>query len=143
MKKLLSNKTTFNYLICSIFFLLLGSSVSWGQTVFEETFGTAANGTYTGGTSTTPSNITYTTNTNNGVVSTVLPPSGTDAFLQLTGSAAGTVYARPNIVYPFSSLPSGLNTTLSSNVAPVTWSFNMRTGRLMSSASATYADVSY
>ena len=143
MNKLLTNKKRFTNLIFSMLFLLLGFSVSWGQTVFQETFGSTANATYTGGTSTTPANISYITNTNNGIVSTALPPSGTDAFLQLTGSPAGTVFARPNIVYPFSSLPSGLNTTLSSNSAPITWSFNMRTGRLMSSAAATYADGSY
>ncbi|MFZ4670772.1 MAG: chondroitinase-B domain-containing protein, partial [Flavobacterium sp.] len=31
MKKLLFNKTRFNFLICSILFLLLGSNASWGQ----------------------------------------------------------------------------------------------------------------
>ena len=137
----------FRNLCYSLCFLLVCVNVGWGQTVFYDTFGTAANSAFTGGTSTTPTAISYTTNTNFGVVSTALPPSGTDAFLQLTGSAAATqtpaAWARPNIVYPFSSLPSGLNTTLSSNVAPVTWSFNMRTGRLMSSANQGYNDGNY
>ncbi len=143
MKKLLLNYKTLNF---AIVLLLLSANSVFSQTVFEETFGTAANLTFTGGTSTTPSAVNYITNVNFGIVSTVLPPSGTDAFLQLTGSALAnqaTPTARPNIVFPYSGISSNFNTTLSNNTNTVTWSFNMRTGRLLSSSSQSYADGAY
>ena len=143
MKKLLLNYKSIN---CAFLLILVGANTVSGQTVFEETFGTAANPTYTGGTSTTPNAVNYTTNTDFGVVSTVLPPSSTDAFLQLTGSAAATQTtpsARPNISFPYSGISSSFNTTLVNNTNAVTWSFNMRTGRLLSSSVQSYADGAY
>ncbi len=121
--------------------MLLTGFAAFGQTtVFSETFGTAAGSPYTGGTSTTPSNITYTVSTANSVISKVL--DGSDAYVNMISSGTN---GRPYLVAPFSSL-STINATLSSNTSPVEWTFNMKTQRttvMSSSSSTSYADGSY
>ncbi len=139
MKKLLLNQRNLLKVFCSLSFVLLFVNVSWGQTtVFSETFGTTASSPYTGGTSTTPSNISYTVSTTNATISRVL--DGSDAYVNFVSS---NVSSRPYLLAPFSSL-SNINTTLSSNTVPVEWTFNMKTqrGTVMSSNSS-YSDGSY
>ena len=138
MKKLLLNYKSLNY---AILLLLLCANSIYSQTVFKETFGTAAVAApFTGGTSTVPaSSITYTQNSN-GAISTALLSGSTDAYLNLASSGAS---GRPNLTAPFSALPSGLNTTLTNNTNLVTWTVNMRVSRAMSSATQGYSDGQY
>ena len=69
MKKLLLFKNQGFKTMLLLGFLFLFSNYSWGQTtVFSDTFGNAAGSPYTGGTSTTPSNITYTVSTATAVI---------------------------------------------------------------------------
>ena len=136
MKKSLLNFKSLNYAL--LLLLLCANSMS-SQTVFQETFGSAAVAApFTGGTSTVPaSSITYTQNSN-GAISTVL--NSGDAYLNLASSGAS---GRPNLTAPFSALPSGLNTTLTNNTNLVTWTVNMRVSRAMSSATQGYSDGQY
>jgi len=127
---------------CYLLILLLFPVICLSQTtVYHETFGTSATGTYNGGTSTTPSAITYTPVLNNGVISTIVE-SG-NGILDF-GSGGGTpTFVRPYFTAPISGFAQGLNPILSSNSGPVTWSVNMRANRLTSSSQQTYSDLSY
>jgi hypothetical protein len=133
MKKLLLNYKTLNF---AIVLFLLGANSMFSQTVFEETFGTAALPAPFIGSTSSPS-VTY-TQTSNGSFSTVL--NGSDAFLNITSSGAA---GRPNLTAPFTSVAPGLNPILTNNTNLITWSVNMRVSRAMSSSSNTYSDNSY
>lgn len=141
-KQLLSRKrlTTLFYSLC----LMLSVNVGWGQaTILDETFGTAANGTYAGLTSSVPVNIPYTVTLNNGIVSTGVDTG--NGFLNLASAGTLATLTRPNLTAPFSSLSLGsFSTTLANNTLPVEWTVNMKANRLMSSNNGnSYNDNSY
>ncbi len=134
MKKTLQNHKFLNY---SIIFLLFISSSMKSQTVFQETFGTAASTTYTGATS-SPS-VSY-TQFGGGVVSTAVIGTGTDAYLNMiTNAVAPAVGTRPTFC---GTIPTGtgFNPILTSNTNVVTWTVNMKTNRLGSNSTTSYAE---
>ena len=141
-KELLSRKRLLPlfYSLC----LMLCVNLGWGQaTILDETFGTTANGTYAGLTSTVPLNIPYTVTLNNGVVSTGVDTG--NGFLNLASAGTTATPTRPNLTAPFSSLSLGsFSTTLANNTLPVEWTVNMKVSRLFSSNSGiSYSDNSY
>ena len=138
MKKLLLNQKS---LKLAFFGMLFCANVGWSQTVFEETFGstavTAAN-SYSGGTS-NPS-VNYTTNIAG--YSAVGLDTNNNGFLNFVSN--GTA----NRVSLTGALPSGsgLNGVLHSNTNLVSWTFNMKAGRLSTntfSASTAYPVSKY
>jgi hypothetical protein len=203
MKKLLLNYKPLIYAFALM--LLCANSIS-SQTLFQETFGTVAATTYTGGTSVPVANYTAVTTSSN-AISTSSVSTSTDMYLNFAAKALTTQSANTNsstsvtliapnsliqvgqvvtgsgvssntivsaisgttltlsqattttltpvtlsffnlsnrcsLTAPFSSLTSGINTTLTSNTKLVTWSVNMRVSRTMSSSSATYLDGAY
>jgi hypothetical protein len=144
MKKLLLFKNLRFKSMLLLGLLFMFSNYSWGQaTIFDETFGTTASASYTGGTSTTPSNVDYTVTSNNGVVSTGVA-SG-NGFLNFASAGTTATAVRPNLTYPFSSLSLGsFSTTLANNTLPVEWTVNMKANRVMSSStSIDYGDGKY
>ena len=144
MKKQLLSRKRLLPLFYSLCLMLVCANVGWGQTtILDETFGTVANSSYAGLTSTIPSNIPYTVTLNNGAVSTGLV-SG-NGFLNLASAGTTTAPTRPNLTAPFSSLSLGsFSTTLANNTLPVEWTVNMKVNRVMSSNSGTgYNDNSY
>ncbi len=134
MKKPLQNQKLLNY---SIIFLLFISSSMKSQTVFQETFGTAASATYTGATSfPSVSYVQY----GGGVVSTAVIGTGTDAYLNMiTNAVAPAVGTRPTFC---GTIPTGtgFNPILTSNTNVVTWTVNMKTNRLGSNSTTSYAE---
>jgi hypothetical protein len=120
MKKLLLNYKTLNF---AIVLLLLSANSVFSQTVFEETFGTAAVvAPYTGSTS-TPS-VNYTQTGGAGTVSTTL--NGSNAYLNMVTTAVSpAVGARPTITGVLPTSNTGLNAVLSSNTKTVTWTVNL------------------
>lgn len=144
MKKFLPYQKIALHFFSILCMMLLFSTFTWGQaTIFDETFGTTASSPYTGGTSTTPSNVAYTVTSNNGVVSTGVA-SG-NGFLNLASAGTSATLTRPNLTAPFSSLLLGsFSTTLANNTLPVEWTVNMKANRIMSSSSgSSYSDNSY
>jgi hypothetical protein len=134
MKKSLQNHKLLNY---SIILVLFMSASMKSQTVFQETFGTAGSATYTGATS-VPS-LSY-TQSGGGVVSTAVIGTGTDAYLNMiTSAVAPALGSRPTFC---GSLPTGtgLNPVLTSNTNVVTWTVNMKTNRLGSNSTTSYAE---
>lgn len=112
--------------------MVLFSITSWGQTtVFNETFGSAAVANpYTGGTSTAPSNVTYTvsnvgTNSTSGVMSSQVLLAGSNGYL-FNPMVAGSSNAKYYLSTPYSS---SLASTLATNTGKITWTVNMRTTR--------------
>ena len=95
MKKLLLNYKT---IYCAFLLMLVGANSVSGQTVFEETFGTSLNATYTGGTSSPAVNYTAVTTSSNAISTVSISPS-TDMYLNF---AAKTLTTATN-----SSLTSG------------------------------------
>ena len=107
------------------------------QTVFQETFGTAGSATYTGATS-VPS-LSY-TQSGGGVVSTAVIGTGTDAYLNMvTNAVAPAVGTRPTFC---GTIPTGtgFNPLLTSNTNLVTWTVNMKTNKLGSNSTTSYAE---
>lgn len=107
------------------------------QTVFQETFGTAASTTYTGATSLPL--VSY-TQSGGGVVSTAVIGTGTDAYLNMvTNAVAPAVGSRPTFC---GILPTGtgLNPVLTSNANVVTWTVNMKSNRLGSNGTTNYPE---
>ena len=122
MKKLLLNYKSIN---CALLLMLIGSNTITGQTVVQETFGSAAvpiANNYSGATS-TPS-VSYVTNVA-GYTSVDL--NGTDGFLNFMPNTTTGV----NRVSVVGALPtgSGMNGALHSNTNLITWNFNMRAAR--------------
>ena len=138
MKRKLPNQKRVSQLFFSLCLTLLCVNSISSQTLLNETFGSAAIvAPYTGGTSTTPSAITYTQGSN-GNISTLL--NGTDAYLNFASNGTN---GKPYLTAAFSDLASGLNaSSLTSNTKLVTWTVNMRVSRTMSSSSNTYVDGS-
>jgi len=132
MKKSLLNYKSLHF---AILLLLLCANSVYSQTVFEETFGTTANASYTGGTS-TPS-VTY-TQTGGGLISSVL--NGSNAYLNMTTSG---VNARPTITGTLPTSPSGLKAVLTDNTNAVTWSVNLKTNRLGTNGATSYIEGKY
>ena len=146
MKKLLlkNTKKSLTQLKFRLLFVIILMSLSTisiqsrGQTtVFDETFGNTAVAPYSGGTATVPTAAAYTF-ASNGAITTKL--NGSDAYLNFNSSG---VAGKPNLTFPFSSLPSGFNTTLSQNTSSIIWTVNMRASRTMSSSSTSYSDAAY
>ena len=141
MKKLLLFKNQEFKTMLLLGFLFMFSNYSWGQTnVFLETFGTAAGNP--GGTSTTPSNITYpASSATTATISRLLNAS--DAYLNIVGTSS-TVTSRAYLMAEFGSLSSSnISTTLSLNNS-VEWTFNMKTSRTTVLSNATnYNDGNY
>jgi len=139
MKKKLPNQKRVSTLFLILFLTFLGVNSVSSQTIVNETFGSAALAApYVGGTSTTPSGITYTQGSN-GSISTVL--NGTDAYLNFASNGTN---GKPYLTAPFSDLAPGFNAaSLTSNTKLITWTVNMRASRSMSSSSNTYVDGSY
>jgi len=139
MKKKLPNQKRVSTLFLILFLTFLSVNSVSSQTIVNETFGSAALAApYVGGTSTTPSGITYTQGSN-GTISTVL--NGTDAYLNFASNGTN---GKPYLTAPFSDLAPGLNaSSLTSNTKLITWTVNMRASRSMSSSSNTYVDGSY
>ncbi len=134
MKKVLLNHKSLNYVVALM--LLCANSIS-SQTVFQDTFGTSAAAAYTGGTS-VPA-ITY-TQSGGGVASTAVIGTGTDAYLNLvTNAVTPAVGSRPTLC---GSLPTGtgLNAILTNNTNVVTWTVNMKSNRLGSNGTTSYAE---
>ncbi len=134
MKKVLLNYKTLNFAFALM--LLCANSIS-SQTVFQDTFGTVAAATYSGGTS-APA-ITY-TQSGAGVASTAVIGTGTDAYLNLvTNAVTPAVGSRPTLC---GSLPTGtgLNAILTNNTNVVTWTVNMKSNRLGSNSTTSYAE---
>ena len=130
LKRTKNSPTQLKSRLLGLIVLLSLTTISYkslGQTtLFNETFGTTAVATYTGGSSTIPAAANYTV-ASNGVIATKL--NGSDAYLNFTSSGAN---GKPNLTFPFSSLPSGFNTTLSQNASSIIWTVNMRASRAMS-----------
>jgi hypothetical protein len=138
MKKQLLNQKRVSQLFFSLCFTLLSVNSISSQTVLDETFGSAAIAApYTGGTSTTPSAITYTQGSN-GNISTVLNVA--DAYLNFASNGTN---GKPHLTTVLPGIASGLDaSSLTSNTKLVTWTVNMRVSRTMSSSSQTYVDGS-
>jgi hypothetical protein len=134
MKKSLLNYKSLNYAF--LLFLLCANSI-YSQTVLTETFGTAANATYIGETSVPL--LSY-TQSGGGVASTAVIGTGTDAYLNLvTNAVAPAVGTRPTFC---GTIPTGtgFNAILTSNTNVVTWTVNMKTNKLGSNSSSSYAE---
>lgn len=136
MKKQLPNQKRLTQFFFSLCFIFLCASSGWSQTVFYEGFGPAAVSPFTAGAT------TYTTASNtgsNGLISAV-DDLNANTYLNFTSSGAA---GRPYLTAPLSVMPSPFNPTLTSNTKLVTWSFNMRVSRAMSSGAQTYNDGAY
>ena len=83
MKKLLLN---YKSIYCTFLLMLVGANTVSGQTIFEETFGTALNATYTGGTSIPAVNYTAVTTSSNAISTVSVSPS-TDMYLNFAAKA--------------------------------------------------------
>lgn len=120
---------------------LFCANLGWSQTLLQETFGTTAvtvAGNYAGGTSTPP--VSYITNVPG--YSAVGLDTNNDGFLNFVSN--GTA----NRVTLTGALPTGagLNSVLHSNTNLVTWTINMKAGRLSTntfSASTGYPAAKY
>lgn len=136
MKKQLLNSKKQAQLFFSVCLVFLCANFGWSQTIFYEGFGPAAVSPFTAGAT------AYTTASNpgsNGLISAV-DDANANTYLNFTSSGA---LGRPYLTAPLSVLPSPFNPTLTSNTKLVTWSFNMRVSRAMSSGSQTYNDGNY
>ena len=89
MKKQLLNRKRLTQLFYSLTFTLLFANFGWSQTLFEETFGTTAAATFTGGTSSPGVNYSSVTTSCN-VISTSSIASGPDMFLNFAAKALTT-----------------------------------------------------
>jgi len=139
MKKSLLNYKSLNY---GLLLLLLCANSIYSQTVFEETFGAAAVAApFTGGTS-TPS-VTYTQTGGTGAISTVLNSGNTYLNMVTTSASKSAIYARPTITGVLPTSPTGLNAVLSANDKSVTWSVNLKTNRLGTNGTTSYAEGKY
>ena len=137
MKKSLLNYKSLNYAF--LLFLLCANSI-YSQTVFEETFGTAAVAApYTGSTS-NPS-VAYTQTGGAGTVATIL--NGGNTYLNMVTTAVSPAGSRPTITGVLPTSPTGLNAILSANTKSITWSFNIKTNRLGSNGATSYAEGKY
>jgi hypothetical protein len=136
MKKQILNSKKQAQLFYSVCLVFLCANFGWSQTIFYEGFGPAAVSPFSAGAT------AYTTASNagsNGLISTV-DDANTNTYLNFTSSGAA---GRPYLTAPLSVMPSPFNPTLTSNTNLVTWSFNMRVSRAMSSSAQTYNDASY
>lgn len=138
MKKLLLNYKTLNF--ATLLFLLCANSI-YSQTVFEETFGSAAVAAPFTGSTSSPS-VTYTQTGGAGAISTVL--NGSNVYLNMqTTAVTPAVGARPTITGVLPTSPTGLNAVLSSNTKTVTWTVNLKTNRLGTNSTTSYAESKY
>jgi hypothetical protein len=136
MKKQLLNSKKQAQLFFSVCLVFLCANFGWSQTIFYEGFGPAAVSPFTAGAT------AYTTASNpgsNGLISAV-DDLNANTYLNFTSSTAA---GRPYLTAPLSVMPSPFNPTLTSNTKLVTWSFNMRVSRAMSSGAQTYNDGAY
>ena len=137
MKKQLLNRKRLTQLFYSLTLIFISVNSSWSQTVLQETFGAAdVAAPFTGGTS-TPS-VTYTQTGGTGAVSAVL--NGSDAYLSMTSTGANS---RPTLTGTLPTSPSGLVATLKNNTKLVTWRVNIKTNRLGTNSTTSYAEGKY
>jgi len=143
MKKQLLNQKS----VAQLFFIhcltLLGVHSISSQTLLNETFGTtavAAASNYGGGTSTPSPSVNYTTNVPG--YTAVASDANNTGFLNFVST--GTI-RRISVAGPLPT-GSGLNGVLHSNTKLITWTFNMRAGRLSTntfSSSTGYPENKY
>lgn len=122
MKKLLLNNKLLNYFV--LLLLFVNASMN-AQTVFEENFGSAS--------------VTSYTQSGGGVITTPAFGTGNDYYLNMiTDAVTPAVGSRPTAC---GSLPTGtgLNPVLTNNTNMVTWTVNMKTNRLPSNSTTSYA----
>ena len=138
MNKLLTNKKRFTNLVFSIFMLLLGFNVSWGQTtVFNDSF--TGNSSASGATSFV--NAGATTSTVTGATSYTAYDSAPSGFFSaqtgvsakdLNNTTSGlnvspTFYRGTSTISgALSALSSPFNSTLNANNGSITWTFNIK-----------------
>ncbi|MBL7813366.1 MAG: hypothetical protein JNL70_00070 [Saprospiraceae bacterium] len=135
MKRDLLYKPSF---LCILYLLLLAKDIAVGQTtVFNDAFTQTAATVYHG--STLSSTTTYTAATtaslsasgNTGVATFNLTGTGVAPNNQLTITGTGTTNTKGSatLTGALSAFATPFNTTLSSNIGTITWTFNMRNTR--------------
>lgn len=120
MKKSLLNHKSLHF---AILLLLLCANSVYSQTIITETFGTTANASYTGGTSTPSPSVSYTTNLTG--YTSVATDANNTGFLNFVSNGTAK---RVSVV---GALPTGtgLNSNLHLNSNLITWTFNMKSSR--------------